>query len=192
MALVSSVDYAARRIYLHADTMDANLDMLGVYREVRALRRTNEAHRKYKPMLIAGGNIPKITGVTYTPAYAQLLYGCRIVPYNSSHKIRLVRDTFTDDGFAGRDCFDRVSLSPSVDVDIDVDVQEVEIRIVSVGGSNVITGDISTVLAAIPSASANATAVLSAASATPIAANIEQVNSQTITGDGSSGSPWGP
>jgi hypothetical protein len=122
---------------------------------VRALRRTTEAHRKYRPMIVAGGNIPKITGLTYTPAYAQLLYGCRIVPYNSSHKIRLTRDTFTDDGLAGRDCFDRVSLSPSVDVDIDVDIQEVEIRVVTVSGANVITGDI----ADIPSAASIASAV---------------------------------
>ena len=159
MALVSSVDYDTKRIYLHSATMDSDLDTLGVYREVRALRRTNEAHRKYKPMLVAGGNIPKISGVTYTPAYARLLYGCRIVPYNSSHKLRLVRDTFTDDGVAGRDCFDRAGLSASVSVDIDIDIQEVEIRLVTVGGANVITGDIATVLAAIPTADANATAV---------------------------------
>lgn len=192
MPLVASVDYAAKRIYLHADTVDASLDTLGVYREVRALRRTNEAHRRYRPMIVAGGNIPKITGLTYTPAYSQLLYGCRIVPYNISHRVRLVRDTFTDDGLAGRDCFDRASLSPTVDVDIDVDIQEVEIRIINVGGVNVITGDIAAVLAAIPSASTNAVAVLAAASATPISANITRVLSQPINGSGSEADPWGP
>lgn len=161
MPLVASVDYAARRIYLSADTMDADLDTLGVYREVRALRRTTEAHRKYKPMVQAGGNIEKIAGSTYTPAYVRLLYGCRIVPYNVSNRIRLTRDTFTDDGLAGRDCFDRASLSPTVEVDIDVDIQEVEIRVINVGGVNVITGDIATVLAAIPAADEVATATRS-------------------------------
>lgn len=135
MPTVASVDYAAKRIYLSADTVDADLDTLDVYHEVRALRRTNEAHRKYRPMVEAGGNIAKITGSTYTPAYTRLLYGCRIVPYNVTHKIRLVRDTFTDDGLAGRDCFDRTPLSMSVEVDIDVDFPEVEIREVTVSGS---------------------------------------------------------
>lgn len=142
MPLVSSVDYAARRIYLSADSVGADLDTLAVYREVRALRRTTEAHRKFRPMIEAGGNIEKIAGVSYTPAYVRLLYGCRIVPYNTSHSIKLVRDTFTDDGFAGRDCFDRTPLSASVAVDIDVDIAEVEIRVVTVSGANVITGDI--------------------------------------------------
>lgn len=141
MAVVASVDYVARRIYLDASTANSNLDTLDVYREVRALRKTTEAHRKFKPIIVAGGNIPKIPGVSYTPAYTQLLYGCRIVPYSgSSHKLRLVRDTFTDDGFAGRDCFDRTSLT--VEVDIDVDIAEVEIRQVVVGGSALTLDDI--------------------------------------------------
>lgn len=142
MPLVASVDYAARRIYLSADSVGVDLDTLDVYREVRALRRTTEAHRKFRPMIEAGGNIQKIAGLTYTPAYARLLNGCRIVPFNVSHSIRLIRDTFSDDGVAGRDCFDRTPLSASVAVDIDVDIAEVEIRVVTVSGANVITGDI--------------------------------------------------
>ena len=135
MPLVASVDYPAKRIYLSAATADADLDTLVVYREVRALRRTTAAHRMYNPIIVAGGNLEKIAGVSYTPAYVQLLYGCRIVPYNGSHSIRLVRDTFTDDGFAGRDCFDRTPLGASVEVNIDVDFPEIEIREVTVGGS---------------------------------------------------------
>jgi len=160
MPVVASVDYAAKRIYLSADTVDANLDTLAVYREVRALRRTTEAHRQYKPMVVAGGNIPKITGLTYTPAYVQLLSGCRIVPFNTSHRIRLTRDTFTDDGEAGRDCFDRTSLSASVDVDIDVDVQEVEIRVVTTGGS-ALTAEENAKLMSLPNASTNASTLAS-------------------------------
>lgn len=179
MPVVSSVDYAARRIYLSAATVDANLDTMDVYREVRALRRTTESHRKYRPMVEAGGNIVKIIGTSYTPAYVRLLYGCRIVPYNVSHKIRLVRDTFTDDGLAGRDCFDRTPLSVSVDVDIDVDFPEIEIREVTISGS---TG---------PTAADIASAVLAAANITPIAADIKKVNAITVNGNGSS-IPWGP
>jgi len=180
MATVASVDYAAKRIYLAAATVDADLDTLAVYREVRALRRTNEAHRKYRPMIDAGGNITKITGTSYTPAYVRLLNGCRIVPYNVTHKIRLVRDTFTDSGLAGRDCFDRGPLSVSVEVDIDVDFPEIEIREVTTSGS---TG---------PTAIEIAAAVLAAASVTPIAANIQKVNDVEVTGDGQTGTEWGP
>lgn len=181
MPVVASVDYAARRIYLAAQTVDADLDTMDVYREVRALRRTTEAHRRYKPMIEAGGNIVKITGVSRTPAYVRLLYGCRIVPYNgTSHKIRLVRDTFTDNGLAGRDCFDRGPLPVSIDVDIDVDFPEIEIREVVVSGG---TG---------PTAMEIAAAVLNAATATPIAANVVQIRGQTVSGSGSEADPWGP
>lgn len=134
MPVIQTVDYPNKKIYLHSDTATCDeLDTLDVYREVRALRRTNEAHRKFDPMVVAGGNIEKIAGVSYTPAYVQLLYGCRIIPYDTDHCIKLVRDTFTDDGYSGIDCFDRTGLTSKVD--IDVDIQEVEIRIISTGGS---------------------------------------------------------
>lgn len=148
MALVASVDYPNKRIYLSADTVDANLDTVLVYREVVALRISTAGHRQYAPIIEAGGNLEKVAGVSYTLPYARLLLGCRIVPYNTSHKIRLTRDTFTDDGYAGRDCFDRTPLTAGVDVDIDVDIQEVEVRIVSTSAS-VVTGDPTTVAAAV-------------------------------------------
>lgn len=152
MPIVASVDYVTRRIYLSADSVGTDLDTLDVYREVRALRRTNEAHRAYKPIIEAGGNLTKITGVSATPSYVRLLYGCRIVPYNVSHSLKLVRDTFTDDGFAGRDCFDRTPLSGSVAVDIDVDIPDVEVRIITTGGGVVLTPTESAKLMSLPTA----------------------------------------
>jgi hypothetical protein len=184
MPVVASVDYAAKRIYLSSETVNANLDTLDVYREVRALRRTTEAHRRYKPMIEAGGNIVKITGVSRTPAYVRLLYGCRIVPFNTSHQIRLVRDTFTDNfggsALAGRDCFDRGPLSVSTEVDIDVDFPEIEIREVTTSGS---TG---------PTAIEIAAAVLAAAQVTPIHADMKRLNSVAMEGTGVLGDEWGP
>ena len=136
MALVSSVDYAARRIYLSAATAvsGATLDTLDVYREVLALRKSTPAHRRYTPIISAAGNAPKITGLTYTAAAARLLRGCRIVPYNGSHTLTLVRDTYTDDGFANADCFDLSPLSVGVEINIVVDYDKVEIREVATGG----------------------------------------------------------
>jgi hypothetical protein len=190
MPKVASINYVTKRITLSAETVDANLDTLDVYREVVALRKTTAAHRQYPPMIEAGGNVEKVAGVSYTLPYARLLNGCRIVPYNTSHAIKLVRDTFTDDGFAGRDCFDRTTLSASVAVDIDVDFPEIETRVVSVGGASVITGDISTVLAAIPSAGANADAVLAAAQVTPIHADVQKMNGAQVLGNGTSVDKW--
>jgi hypothetical protein len=138
--LVSSVDYIARRIYLSADTVDTDIDTVLVYKEVRAIRRQTPEHQRFKPIIVAGGNVTKIPGLTYTPGYVILLYGCRIVPYDAAHKLRLIRDTFTDDGNAGRDCFDRTSLVNAVD--IDVDFPEREIREVTVGGSSLTPADI--------------------------------------------------
>jgi hypothetical protein len=126
--LVDRIDYDTKRIYLSAVTQNSTIDTLDIYREIRKMRRLNDSHRAFKPIIIAGGNITKITNTTATPAYVQLLDGCRFVPFDSTHKLKIIRDTFTDDGVAGRDCFDRSSLSISSQVDIDIDFPEIEIR----------------------------------------------------------------
>ena len=133
MPLVASVDYVARRIYLSAETVDVPLDTLAVYKEVRARRVVNEADRRFRPLITAGGNEQKITGLTYTPVFVRLDSFVRIVPFNSAQRLRLVRDTFAGDGVAGRDCFDRSSLT--FPVDIDVDFPEIEVRVVNTSGA---------------------------------------------------------
>lgn len=142
MSTVASVNYLERRIYLSATTVGAPLDTLDVYRDVRSLRRTIEAHRKFRPLIIQGGNIRK-TEATATQPYAQLLNGCRIVPYDVKHSLKVVRDTFTDDGLSGIECFDRSSLTSEVDIDYAVD--KVEVQMVSTSGpaftlEDIITG----------------------------------------------------
>lgn len=120
MTIVASVDYVEKKIYLHADTVGIELDTMDVYKEVRTLRRldsqTPYPHRSFKPIIIQGGNIQK-TATTFTPKYVQLLYGCRIIPYDADQNLKVVRDTFTDDGKVGRDCFDRTGLINNVDID---------------------------------------------------------------------------
>lgn len=178
MATVASIDYAARLIYLSAATMNVDIDTMDVYREVRALRRTNEAHRKYQSIIVAGGNVEKIAGLTYTPSYVQLLYGTRIIPYGvTAHRFRLIRDTFTDDGFAGIDCFDRSGLS--VDVDIDVQVDKIEIVKVVTGGNEYTLVQISD-------------AVLAAAQLDPIHSRVKIINGTTLAGAGTPGDPMRP
>ena len=132
MSTVASVDYPNKRIYLSLLTVGQPLDTTQVYRDVRALRKTTEAHRAFNPMIVAGGNISK-TAATRTQPYVQLLFGCRIVPYDQNQELLVIRETFSDDGFSGVDCFDRTGLVNQVD--INYQVSPVEVRIISTGGS---------------------------------------------------------
>lgn len=144
MPLVASVDYATKRIYLTADAMGATFDTMQVYREVRALRRTTESHRKYQPIIVGGGNIQK-TATTYTQPYVQLLYGATLVPIDLPGTITLIRETFSDDGRSAAECFDRSTVVSNVD--IDVQVPAVEVRTVTVGGGS--TSDIANAVLAL-------------------------------------------
>lgn len=136
MSTVDSVDYVNKRIYLSYETVGVPLDTMNVYRDVRALRVANESHRRFRPMIIAGGNIRK-TETTFTLPFVQLLYGCRIVPYDFPHSLLVIRETFTDDGFVGVGCFNRTSVDASVD--LDYQVAPVEVREVYTGGGSGLT-----------------------------------------------------
>lgn len=129
--LVASVDYPNKKIYLGIDSVGISLDTLDVYREVRERRRLTEADRRYDPMIIAGGNIPK-TVTTYTSPYVQLLYGCEIIPYDATQTLTLIRDTFSDDGRAGAQCYSTVGFANVVTL-VEA-VEKVEVREVTVGG----------------------------------------------------------
>lgn len=132
MSTVASVDYAGKRIHLSASTAGgAPLDLLNVYRDVRALRASVSEHRRYRPMIVAGGNVQK-TPTTFTQPYVQLLGGCSIVPFNVSHSLVLVREVFGDDGRYGVQCFDRAGVTATVDIDFQV--APVEVRLVATGG----------------------------------------------------------
>jgi len=180
MALVASVDYTARRIYLSAASAasGSTLDTLAVYREVLALRKSTPAQRRFTPIISAAGNAPKITGLTYTAAAAKLLRGCRLVPYNGSHTLTLVRDTYTDDGYANAECFDLAPLSVGVEINIVVDFAKYEIREVATGAG--------------PTAEEIAEATLAKMAAAPPPVNVVKVNNYTISGSGTEIDPWGP
>jgi len=133
--LVASVDYDLKRIYLDASTVGTSIDTMDVYREVRARRVSTNGDRNYKPMIVGGGNVQK-TATTFTPKFVQLLFGCRIVPYDTSHTLTLVRETFTDDNFSAQEVFDLTPLSPTTSVNILVNVPQVEVIDTGGGGSN--------------------------------------------------------
>lgn len=129
--LVASVDYPNKKIYLGIASVGVDLDTLDIYKEVRALRVENEEHRKFKPMIVAGGNLQK-TETTATARYVQLLYGCSIVPYDATQTLTIIRDTFSDDGRAGAQCFDTTGFTHVVNFDYDFDKIEV-VRVATSG-----------------------------------------------------------
>ncbi|MEM9482110.1 MAG: hypothetical protein AAGA83_00305 [Cyanobacteria bacterium P01_F01_bin.116] len=134
MVQVASIDYPNKRIHLHFDTVANGVDPVEAYKEIRALRRTTEAHQRFSPLISAQGNEPKGQG-RFTPRRAVLLDGARFVPYNTSHTLTILTEVITDDEQSGAGAFDRSPLSPGVDVDIDIGFDQVEIITVATGGA---------------------------------------------------------
>jgi hypothetical protein len=121
VAYIDHEDYLTTRIYLHADTVLATkLDFIEVYREHLERRRVNaHGERGFHLMVLALGN--DAAGGEFTPRYVDLQNGVRLVPYNTSHA-PLIRPTpliSRSENLAGRDLFDRSSLSFGVEIDID-------------------------------------------------------------------------
>lgn len=133
MPLIDTIDGPARRIYLGVDSVSADVVPMDIYTEMRTLRRTDENLRKYDLFLSGEGKVPK-GGGTFTERYVQCLLGTRIVPYDTSHTLKIVSAIITDDGQQGIACFDRSPLSPATLVDIDYQPQQVEVIEIITGG----------------------------------------------------------
>lgn len=96
MAVIASIDGPARRINLHADTVDSSWEPVELYREYRLQRRTDETLRRFDPLLLMAGNIPKGGGKA-TPRYMLLIDGTRIVPFDASGVTTVAGEIITDD-----------------------------------------------------------------------------------------------
>lgn len=159
MALIDHIDGANRDIYLSANTVGASIHPIDIYKEYRTLRATDETLRVWNPMMQAKGFESK-GGGAYTERYVVLLAGTRIIPYNVSHTLTIIGTIITDDGQSGINCFDRAPLSSTTIVNINYVPPQVEVVVITVSGSNVITGDIADIPTA-PTPTAIATAVWS-------------------------------
>lgn len=126
MAVIDHIDGPNRDIYLSADTVLADFQPMDAYKEMRALRRTDESLRKFDLFLQAKGYEPT-GGGKFTARYVVQLDGTRFVPYDTSHELTVIGTVITDDGQSGVACFDRSPLSPSVVVDINYIPPQVEI-----------------------------------------------------------------
>lgn len=138
MALIGSIDGPNRRIYLHADTQNTELDPIDVYKEMRTLRRTTESLRKFDLYLRASGYVSKGEG-KFTPKLTTCLLGCRLVPYDSTHTLTITGEIITDAGTSGLACFDKTLLTPGSNVDINYFPPQVEVIEVATGGGSSLT-----------------------------------------------------
>jgi hypothetical protein len=132
MPVIDHIDAPNRDIYLHADTVGADLEPVDIYREMRALRRSDETLRPYDVFLTAKGYDQKGPG-KYTERYVVCNLGTRIIPYDTSHTLTVIGTIITDDGQEGVACFDRSPLSPTTIVDINYQPPQVEVIEVNTG-----------------------------------------------------------
>ena len=144
MTALANVDYAAKRLYLHADTVTNGIDISHAYVELIDLFMLNENdEQSYYPPLDVEGNAPK-GGGKFTQMYGVLRTGWRIVPYGGvSHTLRILREIVSEDGISDRNVFDRAPIPPTIVVEIDSDYDKIEIREVVTTGNQYTLGDIS-------------------------------------------------
>jgi len=115
MAIIASIDGPNRLIYLHADTHNASVHPVDIYKEMRTFRRTDEDLRKYDVFLQAYGNVAK-GGGKFTERYVVCIDGTRIIPYDQDGYLTITGTIITDDGQEGIACFDRSGLASQVDI----------------------------------------------------------------------------
>jgi hypothetical protein len=140
VAIIDYIDGPNRRIYLHADTVNADVHPIDIYKEMRTFRRVDEDLRKYDVFLQAFGNIPKGNN-KFTERYVACLLGTRIVPFDVDQELTITGVFITDDEQEGIACFDRTLLSAATCVDINYVPPQVEVIIVTTG-SGVLPSDV--------------------------------------------------
>lgn len=137
MAVIANIDGPNRRIYLHADTKNAEVDPMDIYKAQRSLRRTDESLRRYDLFLGASGYTSK-GGGKFTPKLTTCLsdvYGLltEIVPYDETGTLTIIGEIISDKGTSGLACFDKTLLTPGVLVDINYFPPQVEVIEVNTG-----------------------------------------------------------
>lgn len=134
--MIASIDPINRKIYLDATTVDATIQPIDIYREMRTLRATNEALRPYDVfMTMKGADKKNPSGSKRTERYLVLLGGTLIVPYDTSHTLTVGGTIITDTGLEGVATFDRSNLSIGVTVNINYVPPQVEVITITTGGS---------------------------------------------------------
>lgn len=155
--MIDHIDGTNRLIYLDASTVNASIHPIDIYKEVRAMRKSDESLRGFKSFIRANGNVSK-GGGKYTERYVTLLDGTLIVPFDISNVLTITGTIITDDGKEGVYCFNRLPLTTGVQVDIQYIPPQVEV-ITIIGGSG-LSSEQNDKLMAIPDAAGIAEATM--------------------------------
>lgn len=138
MAVIDYIEPWTRRVYLSADTVGVDFQPMNAYKEMRALRRTDEELRKAGLFMAGLGKEPK-GGGKFTERFVKLLDGTRFVPYDVTQILNVIGTVITDDGQEGVACFDRNPLTVTTRVDINYIPPQVEVIEISTGSSGLTT-----------------------------------------------------
>ncbi len=133
MTIIANIDGPTRRVFLHADTVNASVHPIDIYREMRALRVADESLRSFDVFMKASGHESK-GGGKFTERLVTLQLGTRIVPFDVDHGLTITGTLLTDDGTEGLAAFDKSLLSGSTSVDIAYIPPQVEVIEVATGG----------------------------------------------------------
>ena len=133
---------------------------------------------KYLPAFESSGGASAGAGTTDIVYTFLTANGWLICPKTTESSVRVVitGDLYPDADGSPMFGYDEVVAGGHTHIEQRVTTSA---RVVTTGGS-------------IPTAAQNAAAVLAAAQATPIHANVKAVNSYAVTGTGQSGTEWGP
>lgn len=132
ISLLAGIDPITREMFLSLATVDASINPMDIYKEMRICRRLNENLRGFEVLLAAFGNVAK-GGGKFTERYVQQLLGTRFVPYDADQELTVIGTVITDDGQEGVACFDRSGLTATTVVDINYIPPQVEVIQVTTG-----------------------------------------------------------
>jgi hypothetical protein len=134
---IASIDPELKRIHLIAPDTAGEVSyhpVDDIYKEMRHLRATVEANQWFQNPVSAGGAVPK-GGGKYTPRYAILNNGWRIVPYEyESHTVYITGEQLTDEGGAGPACMDTSTADPAINIFMQYEPPAAEIIVIESGG----------------------------------------------------------
>lgn len=138
MAQIETIDWEAKRFYLHIDTTTNGFDAWEAFAEVRLLQQANAANEQnYRLFLQRQGGFPKGNN-RFTPRFVAFLTGWRAVPHDIDHELKILVEMISDDELVNRDLFDRSLITATVDIDA---VHE-QVEVIQVAGSG--SGDLQT------------------------------------------------
>ena len=134
MTVIASIDptTSPRRIYLHHDTVGVAFQPMDAYKEMRALRASDESLRPFDVYMTAQGNEP--TGPSTATPRRVRMENAVFVPANTDHTLTVIGEVITSSGGSGVSAFDRTPLDPSTTVDINYIPPQVEIVYITTGG----------------------------------------------------------